>query len=310
MVLNPCMHFNPILNLQHSAELSTSPESTFIHMRRRSSVGANLLTLKEANGDPHTTATKSSTSTGSSPLDSFSSSDAPTTTSPKPSSEAAQPSLQRHSLDSLHHFHHGSYTLPLNKISENGDDDDDADDDDEDRDTCFGNDNIPNGSKLECVCGRDEDLCTCENRMFEHHHRQHNQEQSQFDSTSTCDSIENIPIAAQNRFQRGLGIAGDSPLSSPRRRKMNVESTSGGGNGYRNVGGYLIAVHRKLSRQDTYFLSYHKTRPSLFGVPLLIPCYEGGSNKDLYCAVWMQVARLLSPLPSTPPDQLNHATDW
>lgn len=144
---------------------------------------------------------------------------------------------------------------------------------------------------------------------------QQNQQQ-QFDSTSTCDSIENIPIAGQNRFQRGLlmGSSGDSPLSSPRRRKINLEAVpggaGGGANGYRNVGGYLIAVHRKLSRQDTYFLSYHKTRPSLFGVPLLIPCYEGGSNKDLYCAVWMQVARLLSPLPSTPPDQLNHATDW
>lgn len=78
----------------------------------------------------------------------------------------------------------------------------------------------------------------------------------------------------------------------------------------RRAGGYLIAVHRKLSRQDTYFLSYHKTRPSLFGVPLLIPCYDDGTNKDLYCAVWVQVARLLSPLPSTPPDQANHATDW
>lgn len=78
----------------------------------------------------------------------------------------------------------------------------------------------------------------------------------------------------------------------------------------RRAGGYLIAVHRKLSRQDTYFLSYHKTRPSLFGVPLLIPCYDDGTNKDLYCAVWVQVARLLSPLPSTPPEQANHATDW
>lgn len=78
----------------------------------------------------------------------------------------------------------------------------------------------------------------------------------------------------------------------------------------RRAGGYLIAVHRKLTRQDTYFLSYHKSRPSLFGVPLLIPCYEDGTNKDLYCAVWIQVARLLSPLPSTPPDQSNHATDW
>lgn len=81
-------------------------------------------------------------------------------------------------------------------------------------------------------------------------------------------------------------------------------------NSSRRSGGYLIAVHRKLSHQDTYFLSYHKTRPSVFGVPLLIPCYEDGTNKDLYCAVWIQVARLLSPLPSTPPDQANHATDW
>ncbi|XP_039429605.1 ubiquitin carboxyl-terminal hydrolase 32 isoform X3 [Culex pipiens pallens] len=72
---------------------------------------------------------------------------------------------------------------------------------------------------------------------------------------------------------------------------------------------YLIAVHRKLSRQDTYFLSHHKSRPGLFGVPLLIPCYDGVTNKELYCSVWLQVARLLSPLPPTPPDQSNHATD-
>lgn len=91
----------------------------------------------------------------------------------------------------------------------------------------------------------------------------------------------------------------------------NIKKLSGVNNNNRRAGGYLIAVHRKLSRQDTYFLSYHKTRPSLFGVPLLIPCYEDGTNKDLYCAVWIQVARLLSPLPSTPPDQaMNHATDW
>lgn len=76
-----------------------------------------------------------------------------------------------------------------------------------------------------------------------------------------------------------------------------------------NVGKYLLAVHRKITRQDTYFLSYHKTRPSLFGVPLLIPNNEGGTQKDLYCAVWLQVSRLLSPLPATK-DQSNHAADW
>jgi hypothetical protein len=69
---------------------------------------------------------------------------------------------------------------------------------------------------------------------------------------------------------------------------------------------YLIAVHRKFTRQDTYFLSHHKTKPSLFGVPLLIPLHDGVCNKDIYCSVWLQVSRLLSPLPR---DQSNHAED-
>ncbi|XP_020801966.1 ubiquitin carboxyl-terminal hydrolase 32 isoform X2 [Drosophila serrata] len=73
-------------------------------------------------------------------------------------------------------------------------------------------------------------------------------------------------------------------------------------------GKYLVAVHRKITRHDSYFLSYHKTRPSLFGVPLLIPNNEGGTHKDLYCAVWLQVSRLLSPLPATT-EQANHAAD-
>lgn len=113
--------------------------------------------------------------------------------------------------------------------------------------------------------------------------------QSQRDGKPLADKQDSLAINENNRNNRKLG---------------NVDYSN------RRAGGYLIAVHRKLSRQDTYFLSYHKTRPSLFGVPLLIPCYEDGTNKDLYCAVWVQVARLLSPLPSTPPDQANHATDW
>ncbi|XP_075159626.1 ubiquitin specific protease 32 isoform X2 [Haematobia irritans] len=74
------------------------------------------------------------------------------------------------------------------------------------------------------------------------------------------------------------------------------------------VGKYLMALHRKITRQDSYFLSHHKTRPSIFGVPLLIPNLEGGTNKDLYCAVWLQVSRLLTPLPAST-EQANHAAD-
>lgn len=77
-------------------------------------------------------------------------------------------------------------------------------------------------------------------------------------------------------------------------------------------GRYLLALHRKLTRQDVYFLSHQKTSVSLFGVPLLIPCHENGTNKDLYVAVWLQVNRLLSPLPpnSDQSSKPNHAADW
>lgn len=130
-----------------------------------------------------------------------------------------------------------------------------------------------------------------------------------------CDSIErNTKIFTENVAAINYNCNDDNLMDSQRvstaMSSINSVKWSDVNKRERKAGGYLIAVHRKLSRQDTYFLTFHKTRPSLFGVPLLIPCYEDGTNKDLYCAVWIQVARLLSPLPATPPDQSNHATDW
>lgn len=123
-------------------------------------------------------------------------------------------------------------------------------------------------------------------------------------------SITQVKCDSQSQRADSKALAPKENTLGFNENNRNFKKLSGVDNRDRRAGGYLIAVHRKLSRQDTYFLSYHKTRPSLFGVPLLIPCYEDGTNKDLYCAVWIQVARLLSPLPSTPPDQANHATDW
>lgn len=73
---------------------------------------------------------------------------------------------------------------------------------------------------------------------------------------------------------------------------------------------YLIAVHRKQSRQESYFLSQQKRRWETFGSPLVIPISEGCGGRELYAAVWRQVERLLSAPPPQPPDQANHATDW
>ncbi|XP_052751885.1 ubiquitin carboxyl-terminal hydrolase 32 [Galleria mellonella] len=71
---------------------------------------------------------------------------------------------------------------------------------------------------------------------------------------------------------------------------------------------YLIAVHRKQSRADAYFLPSQRCKPALFGVPLLVPLRNRMTGRDLYAAVWTQVARLLSARPPAH-DQSNHATD-
>ncbi|XP_019401207.1 PREDICTED: ubiquitin carboxyl-terminal hydrolase 32 isoform X5 [Crocodylus porosus] len=71
--------------------------------------------------------------------------------------------------------------------------------------------------------------------------------------------------------------------------------------------GYIIAVHRKMMRTELYFLSSQKNRPSLFGMPLIVPCTVHTRKKDLYDAVWIQVSRLASPLP--PQEASNHAQD-
>lgn len=61
-------------------------------------------------------------------------------------------------------------------------------------------------------------------------------------------------------------------------------------------------------RTELYFLSSQKNRPSLFGMPLIVPCTVDTSKKDLYDAIWIQVSRLASPLP--PQEASNHAQDW
>ncbi|CAG7722265.1 unnamed protein product [Allacma fusca] len=69
----------------------------------------------------------------------------------------------------------------------------------------------------------------------------------------------------------------------------------------------LIVVHRKMLRQEAYFLAPQKSRPVLFGLPLVIPYSPGMTHLDLYKRVWSLVARLVSPLPPT--DAYNHAQD-
>lgn len=103
-------------------------------------------------------------------------------------------------------------------------------------------------------------------------------------SSSTNDlSAKSAPITEAKMNGCSNDYDDDLSISSSQENKRCVN--------YYDQCNYLIALHRKFTRQDTYFLSHHKEKPSLFGVPLLIPIQEGVQNKDLYNSVWTQVAR-------------------
>ena len=61
---------------------------------------------------------------------------------------------------------------------------------------------------------------------------------------------------------------------------------------------------------DVYFLSSQKSRPSLFGTPMVLSCDKTTTHQNLYQQVWSLVARLVSPLPPSEVTAPNHAHDW
>nr|CAD7196013.1 unnamed protein product [Timema douglasi] len=73
--------------------------------------------------------------------------------------------------------------------------------------------------------------------------------------------------------------------------------------------GFIVALHRKMIRQDVYFMSSQKTKPSLFGLPVIVPCNDSTTHQDLYQSIWVQVTRLVSPLPPSESAAPNHAQD-
>uniref|UniRef100_A0A673Y8E6 Ubiquitin carboxyl-terminal hydrolase n=1 Tax=Salmo trutta TaxID=8032 RepID=A0A673Y8E6_SALTR len=127
-----------------------------------------------------------------------------------------------------------------------------------------------------------------------------------------------VAVAAKARPDGKPGlISNGMPSTVVHCRETTERSLANGGLGVPNghvcpvqdspLIGYIIAMHRKMMRTELYFLSSQKNRASLFGMPLIVPCTVHTRQKDLYDAVWIQVARLASPLP--PQEASNHAQD-
>ena len=125
--------------------------------------------------------------------------------------------------------------------------------------------------------------------------------------------IQRIMSSAKNQNAPTLRVPAENSLSvNGHSRQNSFSSCSSMQNsmtdGQINTDDIIIVVHRKMLRQEAYFLAPQKSRPMLFGLPLVIPYTPGMTHLDLYKRVWSLVARLVSPLPPT--DAYNHAQDW
>ncbi|CAK1541410.1 unnamed protein product [Leptosia nina] len=112
-----------------------------------------------------------------------------------------------------------------------------------------------------------------------------------------------LPRTGIERWDRGDALGSKFPSSPTDMHKM--EELADGSTTHTH---YLIAVHRKQCRSDAYFLPWQRCRAALFGVPVVVPVRAGASGRDIYAAVWTQLARLLSARPPST-DRHNHATD-
>lgn len=161
--------------------------------------------------------------------------------------------------------------------------------------------------------------------MDENGKKERQEEDDQIKRILTSSKNQNPPPQVANN-NSGSGFLRPSSADStrPSHSRQSSDSSSGSHGGMsssinnNNVmeGGhlkdrFLVAVHRKVMRQESYFLASQKSQPILFGTPIVIPISDGITHLDLYKRVWAMVARLLSPLPPAEgPNMYNHAQDW
>ncbi|XP_059179325.1 ubiquitin carboxyl-terminal hydrolase 32-like isoform X2 [Physella acuta] len=100
-----------------------------------------------------------------------------------------------------------------------------------------------------------------------------------------------------------------SPCHSRSPSNVSIANTNSLDRSAERFENFVIGLHRKMNLMDVYFMSSQKSRPSLFGTPIIIPRSENTTNQELYQFVWNQIARLVSPLPPSELKVTNHAQD-
>ncbi|XP_031572210.1 ubiquitin carboxyl-terminal hydrolase 32-like [Actinia tenebrosa] len=116
-------------------------------------------------------------------------------------------------------------------------------------------------------------------------------------SVSNTDSgiVLNNGQSPCNTTASGNGSEDNSRLGNPQRTTAGSSPSPASQSrvGF-TFNGFAVAIHRKMIRLDAYFLSHQKNYPSLFGIPVIVPCTAHTKQSELYEAVWTRVSRLLS----------------
>ncbi|XP_071945533.1 ubiquitin carboxyl-terminal hydrolase 32-like isoform X2 [Antedon mediterranea] len=145
---------------------------------------------------------------------------------------------------------------------------------------------------------------------------------TQSPSDSPTPTPKNIQVASQAKPNGSIhqnkpngkvpGVASsNTPVRQHSRNPSNASSVGQSPTQSQPLEWTVIAMHRKMMRMDVYFLGWQKSRPALFGTPIILSNHECVTNCELYEEVWTQVKRLVS---SPPPSEVaagnkNHAED-
>ncbi|XP_055351752.1 ubiquitin carboxyl-terminal hydrolase 32-like isoform X2 [Paramacrobiotus metropolitanus] len=82
------------------------------------------------------------------------------------------------------------------------------------------------------------------------------------------------------------------------------EPAEGGGGAQR----WVVAVHRRMIHNDSYYLAWAKAVPRTFGLPVFVMCSGRTTQRELYENVWMQIKRFIGPDTAQTEDS-NHAQE-
>ncbi|GAV01668.1 hypothetical protein RvY_12345-2 [Ramazzottius varieornatus] len=72
---------------------------------------------------------------------------------------------------------------------------------------------------------------------------------------------------------------------------------------------WIMAIHRRMSPKENFYLSWSKSLPVTFGIPVMVACDKSTRCRQLYERVWIQVKRFVRGQDLKDGENANHAQE-